>query len=96
MDWNINIYLFTITLTLHDCLSDVMRFVAACPTTFQDYRFFDSLFNKLDSHCWRGVLRTNEKYTEACNVSVLLPVGCFWAFVNTQEYDIVVHLCSGP
>ena len=70
--------------------------LAACPTTLQDYRFFDSLINKLDCHFLRGALRTNEEYTEECNVGVLLPVGCFWAFVNTQEYDIVVHLCKGP
>ena len=74
----------------------VMRLAGCMSNNTLGLSFFDSLFNKRDCHFWQGVLRTNEEYTEACSFGVLLPVGCFWAFVNTQEYDIVEHMCSGP
>ena len=74
----------------------VMRLAGCMSNNTLGLSFFDSLFNKRDCHFWQGVLRTNEEYTEACSFGVLLPVGCFWAFVNTQEYEIVEHVCSGP
>ena len=60
------------------------------------YRFFDSLFNELNYHVWKVVLQTNEEYTESYSFCVLLPVGCLWAYINPQEYGIMLHMCSGP